>query len=110
MKIPLINDMSDYLLVRKKTFTRIAIADIMDDKMLLKWYRKVLDNQSSLFSLKGFGYFESEHSHGYVMASRRFNKIALDVIRFQLELRKINIRNNRQLSILEDLSEGYFQS
>ena len=52
--------------------------------------------------LKGFGYFESDYSHGYVQATFRFNKLALEVIRFQLDLRGLNRRNTREISIIEE--------
>tara|TARA_Y100001968_G_C19423272_1_gene752959 strand:+ start:1808 stop:2134 length:327 start_codon:yes stop_codon:yes gene_type:complete len=107
MRVPFYQDISDYFVVRTKTITRIAIADIMADEMLLKWYKKILDNQSNLQSFKGFGYFESEHTHGYLMASWKFNKMALEVIKFQLELRNITSRNNRELSLLEKLSNNF---
>ena len=97
IQLPLILDLSDYFLVKTKTISRVAIADIMDNEMLFRWYKKVLDSQASLKNLKGFGYFESDFSHGYVMASRRYNKIALDVIRFQLKLRNLDKTNNRNL-------------
>ncbi len=101
IQLPILLDLSDYFLVKTKTISRVAIADIMDNAMLLRWYKKVLDSQASLKTLKGFGYFESDFSHGYVMASRRFNKIALEVIRFQLKLRKIDKSNNRNLFRLD---------
>ena len=101
LSIPILLDLNDYFLVKTKTISRVAIADIMDNEMLLRWYKKVLDNQASLKPLRGFGYFESEFSHGYVMASRRFNKIALEVIRFQLRLRKLDKSRNRSLYRLE---------
>ena len=96
-QLPFFLDLSDYFLVKTKTISRVAIADIMDNDMLIRWYKKVLDSQFSLKSLKGFGYFESDFSHGYVMASKRFNRIALDVIKFQFKLRKLDRRNNRNL-------------
>ena len=51
--------------------------------------------------MKGFGYFESDFSHGYLQATFRFNKIALEVIRFQLDLRGLNKKNTREISIIE---------
>ena len=105
LKIPFIQDLSDYFVVRTKTITRIAMADIMENEMLFKWCKKIIDNQSIIYNLKGFGYFESEFSHGYIMASRRFNKMAIEVIQFQFDLRKINTNNNKRLSLLMDLYE-----
>tara|TARA_Y100001968_G_C19433742_1_gene758469 strand:+ start:1620 stop:1946 length:327 start_codon:yes stop_codon:yes gene_type:complete len=99
--IPIYQDLNDYLAVRTKTISRIAIADIMDNSMLLRWYGKIFDSYILVKDLKGFGYFESNFSHGYLQATFRFNKIALEVIRFQLELRGLNKRNTREISIIE---------
>ena len=99
--IPLLQDIDDYFTVRTKTMSRIAIADIMDNNMLIRWYSKVLDSILLVKDLKGFGYFESDFTHGYVQATFRFNKIAIEVIRFQLELRGLNAINTRDISIIE---------
>ena len=99
--LPIYQDLNDYFAVRTKTLSRIAIADIMDNSMLIRWYSKVFDSYLLLKDLKGFGYFESDFSHGYVQATFRFNKIALEVIRFQFELRGLNKRNTREISIIE---------
>ena len=50
--------------------------------------------------------FESDYSHGYVQATFRFNKLALEVIRFQLDLRGLNRRNTREISIIEEAMKG----
>ena len=102
MKILILDDISDFLAVRKKTLTRIAIADIMPDEMLIEWYRKVLANKSRVDSLKGFGYFESEFSHGYIMSSRFYNYKALLVIEYHLELRGIEISKYRDIKNLKN--------
>ncbi len=99
--IPFFQDIDDYFTVRTKTISRIAIADIMDDNMLIRWYSKILDSSLLVKDLKGFGYFESKYTHGYVQATFRFNKIAIEVIRFQLELRGLNPKNTRDISIIE---------
>ena len=99
--IPFFKDIDDYFSVRTKTMSRIAIADIMDNNMLIRWYSKILDSSLLVKNLKGFGYFESNFSHGYVQATFRFNKIAIEVIRFQLELRGLNTNNTREISIIE---------
>ena len=99
--LPIYQDITDYLAVRTKTISRIAIADIMDNNMLLRWYSKILDSYLLVKDLKGFGYFESDFSHGYVQATFRFNKIALEVIQFQLDLRGLNKKNTREISIIE---------
>ena len=104
--LPFIQDIDDYFTVRTKTISRIAIADIMDNNMLIRWYSKILDSILLVKDLKGFGYFESNFTHGYVQATFRFNKIAIEVIRFQLELRGINTRNNREISIIEKRIEN----
>ncbi len=103
--LPFFQDCDDYFSIRTKTMSRIAIADIMDDNMLIRWYSKILDSSLLIKDLKGFGYFESSFTHGYVQATFRFNKIAIEVIRFQLELRGINNRNNREISIIEKTIE-----
>ena len=101
LTLPIYQDLNDYFAVRTKTISRIAIADIMDNSMLLRWYSKILDSYLLVKDLKGFGYFESEFSHGYVQATLRFNKLALEIIRFQLDLRGLNKRNTREISIIE---------
>ena len=101
LTLPIYQDLNDYFAVRAKTISRIAIADIMDNNMLLRWYSKILDSYLLVKDLKGFGYFESEFSHGYVQATFRFNKLAMEVIRFQLDLRGLNKRNNREISVIE---------
>ena len=100
--LPIYQDLNDYLAVRTKTISRIAIADIMDNNMLIRWYSKIFDSYLLVKDLKGFGYFESDYSHGYVQATFRFNKIALEVIRFQLDLRGLNKRNTREILIIEE--------
>ena len=99
--LPIYQDINDYFAVRTKTISRIAISDIMDNNMLIRWYSKILDSYLLVKDLKGFGYFESECSHGYVQATFRFNKLALKVIKFQLDLRGLNSRNTREISIIE---------
>ena len=99
--LPVFQDINDYLAVRTKTLSRIAISDIMDNNMLIRWYSKLLDSYLVVKNLKGFGYFESEFSHGYVQATFRFNKLAMKVIKFQLDLRGLNSRNTREISIIE---------
>ena len=98
---PIYQDLNDYFAVRAKTISRIAIADIMDNSMLIRWYSKIFDSYLLVKDLKGFGYFESNFSHGYLQATFRFNKIALEVIRFQLGLRGLNKRNTREILIIE---------
>ena len=100
--LPIYQDFNDYFAVRTKTISRIAIADIMDNSMLIRWYSKIFDSYLLVKDLKGFGYFESDYSHGYVQATFRFNKLALEVIRFQLDLRGLNRRNTREISIIEE--------
>ena len=99
--LPIYQDLDDYFAVRTKTISRIAIADIMDNSMLIRWYSKIFDSYLLVKDLKGFGYFESDFSHGYVQATFRFNKLALEVIRFQLDLRGLNKKNSREISIIE---------
>ena len=99
--LPIYQDLSDYFAVRTKTISRIAIADIMDNSMLIRWYSKIFDSYLLVKDLRGFGYFESNFSHGYLQATFRFNKIALEVIRFQFELRGLNKKNTREISIIE---------
>ena len=99
--LPIYQDLNDYFAVRTKTLSRIAIADIMDNSMLIRWYSKIFDSYLLVKDLKGFGYFESNFSHGYLQATFRFNRLALEVIRFQLELRGLNKRNTREISIIE---------
>ena len=106
--IPIYQDISDYFLVKTKTISRIAIADIMDDKMLIKWYEKLLQSQKYINKLKGIGYFESSYSHGFVMSTKMFNKIALQVIKFQLDIRNLNIRSSFSISSLELLEKEIF--
>ena len=101
LTLPFFQDIDDYLTVRTKTISRMAIADIMDNNMLLRWYSKIFDSYLLVKDLKGFGYFESSFTHGYVQATFRFNKIAIEVIRFQLELRGLNTSNTREISIIE---------
>ena len=103
---PIYQDINDYFAVRTKTMSRIAIADIMDNSMLIRWYSKIFDSYLLVKELKGFGYFESDFSHGYVQATFRFNKIALEVIQFQLNLRGLNKRNTREISIIEATMKG----
>ena len=74
----------------------------MDNSMLIRWYSKIFDSYLLVKDFKGFGYFESNYSHGYVQATFRFNKLALEVIRFQLDLRGLNRRNTREISIIEE--------
>ena len=62
--------------------------------------------QSIVKDLKGIGYFESNFSHGYVQGTLRFNKIAIEVIRFQFELRGLNHRNTREISMIEKRIES----
>ena len=104
--LPFFQDIDDYLTVRTKTISRIAIADIMDNNMLIRWYSKILDSSLLVKDLKGFGYFESSFTHGYVQATFRFNKLAIEVIRFQFELRGLNPRNTREISIIEKRIES----
>ena len=104
--LPIYQDLNDYLAVRTKTISRIAIADIMDNSMLIRWYGKIFDSYLLVKDLKGFGYFESDFSHGYVQATFHFNKLALEVIRFQLNLRGLNKRNTREISIIESTMKG----
>ena len=99
--LPIYQDLNDYFAVRTKTLSRIALADIMDNSMLIRWYSKLFDSYLLVKDLKGFGYFESNFSHGYVQATIRFNKLAVQVIRFQLDLRGLNERNTREISIIE---------
>ena len=99
--LPIFQDFNDYFAVRTKTISRIAIADIMDNSMLIRWYSKIFDSYLLVKDLKGFGYFESDFSHGYVQATFRFNKLALEVIRFQLDLRGLNKKNTREISMIE---------
>ena len=101
-KLPIYQDLTDYFAVRTKTISRIAIADIMDNRMLLRWYSKIFDSYLLVKDLKGYGYFESDFSHGYIQGTYRFNKIALEVIRFQLDLRGLNKNNTREISIIEE--------
>tara|TARA_Y100001968_G_C19205822_1_gene642251 strand:+ start:539 stop:883 length:345 start_codon:yes stop_codon:yes gene_type:complete len=101
LTLPIYRDFNDYFAVRTKTISRIAIADIMDNSMLLRWYSKILDSYLLVKDLKGFGYFESDFSHGYLQATFRFNKLALEVIQFQFNLRGLNKRNTREISIIE---------
>ena len=103
LTLPIYQDLNDYFAVRAKTISRIAIADIMDNDMLIRWYSKILDSYLLVKDLKGFGYFESDFSHGYVQATFRFNMIALEVIRFQLDLRELNKKNNREIAIIEGM-------
>ena len=98
---PIYQDLNDYFAVRTKTISRIAIADIMDNSMLIRWYSKIFDSYLLVKDLKGFGYFESDLSHGYLQATLHFNKLALEVIRFQLNLRGLNRKNTREISIIE---------
>tara|TARA_Y100001968_G_scaffold236956_1_gene220273 strand:- start:555 stop:881 length:327 start_codon:yes stop_codon:yes gene_type:complete len=100
--LPIYQDLIDFFAVRTKTVSRIAIADIMENSMLIRWYCKIFDSYSLVKDLKGFGYFESEFSHGFVQATFRFNKLALDVIRFQLDLRGLHKSNTREISIIEE--------
>ena len=104
--LPIYQDFDDYFAVRTKTISRIAMADIMDNSMLIRWYSKIFDSYLLVKDLKGFGYFESDFSHGYLQATFHFNKIALEVIRFQLELRGLNQRNTREISIIESTMKG----
>ena len=99
--LPIYQDIDDYLTVRTKTISRIAMADIMDNNMLIRWYSKILDSYLLVKDLKGFGYFESNFTHGYLQATFRFNKLATKVIKFQLDLRGLSSKNNRELSMIE---------
>ena len=99
--LPIYQDLSDFFAVRTKTMSRIAISDIMDNSMLIRWYSKIFDSYLLVKDLKGIGYFESNFSHGYLQATFRFNKLALEVIRFQLNLRGLNKKNTREISIIE---------
>ena len=103
---PIYQDLNDYFTVRTKIICRIAIADIMDNSMLIRWYGKIFDSYLLVKDLKGLGYFESDYSHGYVQATFRFNKLALDVIRFQFDLRGLNKKNTREISIIEEAMKG----
>ena len=105
--LPIYQDINDYFSVRTKTISRIALSDIMDNNMLIRWYSKILDSYLLVKNLKGFGYFESEFSHGYVQATFRFNELAISVIRFQLELRGLNSKNNREISVIEKTLKRY---
>tara|TARA_Y100001968_G_C19302812_1_gene689998 strand:+ start:76 stop:399 length:324 start_codon:yes stop_codon:yes gene_type:complete len=102
MKILLIEDLLSFFAVRTKTITRISIADIMTDDMLIEWYKIVLANKLRVDSLKGFGYFESEFSHGYIMSSRIYNKKSLMVIEYHLQQRKIDLSRNNEINILKN--------
>ena len=104
--VPVYRDLNDYFAVRTKTMSRIAMADIMDNGMLIRWYSKIFDSYILVKDLIGVGYFESDYSHGYVQATFRFNKLALDVIRFQLDLRGLNKRNTREISLIEEAMKG----
>jgi len=104
--LPIIQDINDYLAVRSKTISRIGIADIMDNQMLIRWYSKILDSSILIKDFRGFGYFESTFSHGYLQATFRFNKLAIDIIKFQLELRGLNARNNKEISKIEEIMKG----
>ena len=104
--VPVYQDLNDYFAVRTKTMSRIAMADIMDNGMLIRWYCKIFDSYILVKDLKGVGYFESDYSHGYVQATFRFNKLALDVIRFQFDLRGLNKKNTREISIIEEAMKG----
>ena len=77
------------------------MADIMDNSMLIRWYGKIYDSYFLVKDLKGFGYFESDFTHGYVQATFRFNRLALQVIRFQFELRGLNKKNTREILLIE---------
>ena len=98
---PIYQDLNDYFAVRTKTISRIAIADIMDNSMLIRWYSKIFDSYLLVKDLKGIGYFESDFTHGYLQATFHFNKLALEVIRFQLDLRGLNKKNTREISMIE---------
>ena len=63
--LPIFQDFNDYFAVRTKTISRIAIADIMDNSMLIRWYSKIFDSYIGK-RLERLGYFESDFSHGYV--------------------------------------------
>ena len=104
--LPIYQDLNDYWAVRTKTISRIAIADIMDNSMLIRWYSKIFDSYLLVKDLKGFGYFESDFTHGYLQATFRYNKLALEVIQFQLELRGLNKKNTREISIIEAAMKG----
>ena len=104
--LPIYQDLNDYFAVRTKNLSRIAIADIMDNSMLIRWYSKIFDSYLLVKDLKGFGYFESDFSHGYVQATFRYNKLSIDVIRFQLDLRGLNQRNTREIYIIEKAMKG----
>ena len=104
--LPIYQDLNDYFAVRTKTLSRIAMADIMDNSMLIRWYSKIFESYLLVKDLKGFGYFESDFSHGYLQATFRFNKLALEVIRFQLDLRGLNKKNTREISLIEAAMKG----
>ena len=53
--LPIYQDLNDYFAVRTKTLSRIAIADIMDNNMLIRWYSKIFDSYLLVKDLKGFG-------------------------------------------------------
>ncbi len=106
LNVPILQDVNDYFAVRTKTISRIAMSDIMDNNMLIRWYSKILDSYLLVKDLKGVGYFESGFSHGYVQATFRFNKLAIKVIKFQLNLRGLNARNTREISIIERTLNG----
>ena len=57
LTLPIYQDISDYYAVRTKTISRIAIADIMDNNMLLRWYSKIFDSYLLVKDLKGFWIF-----------------------------------------------------
>ena len=104
--LPIYQDLTDYFAVRTKTISRIAIADIMDNSMLIRWYGKIFDSYLLVKDLKGIGYFESDFSHGYLQATFLYNKLALEVIRFQLDLRGLNKKNTREISLIEATMKG----
>tara|TARA_Y100000589_G_C26855229_1_gene507630 strand:+ start:397 stop:654 length:258 start_codon:yes stop_codon:yes gene_type:complete len=79
---PIIQDLNDYHAIRTKTISRIAIAYIMDNSMLIRWYFKTFDSYLLVKDLRGFGFFESDYSRWCVQATFPFKKLALEVIPF----------------------------
>ena len=69
--------------------------------MLIRWYGKIFDSYLIVKDFKGFGYFESGYSRGCLQETFWFNKIALEVIRFQCNLRGLNKRDTSEISMIE---------
>ena len=55
--LPIYQDLNDYFAVRTKTISRIAIADIMDNSMLIRWYSKIFDSLFTRERLERFWIF-----------------------------------------------------